>query len=328
MKRIVIFLISLFLFTCCVEQFDLKLKNAEPRLVVEGLITNQPGPYYIRLTKSKTGSLAYPNQENKDNAEPVMDAMIIITDDSNQIDTLKLVDFDINDYKYDPSLGYYKLLLNESGVVLDTLFLKDPSSYSKSGFYKTSRLIGIPEHTYFMKIIHNEMIYNSSAYMPSVPEIDSIGYIKKIMEKDGSEYFIPLLYFKEPQGIDNYYLIQLNDDAFSRSGWNSSTWDFTVLSDTYLEPYVNGLNVSLGANPRGIEYPTYWEGASIYVALSSLTKESYNYYKALLDQFDNDGGAYKPTPASPPGNISNGGLGLFRASAVSEKRTKIPYTSN
>lgn len=100
-------------------------------------------------------------------------------------------------------------------------------------------------------------------------------------------------------------------------------WDFSVLSDTFLEPYVSGLNVSLGANPRGIEYPIYWEGASIYIGLSSLTKESYNYYKALLDQFDNNGGAYKPTPASPPGNISNGGLGLFRASAVSEKRTFI-----
>lgn len=151
---------------------------------------------------------------------------VSITDNSNQIDTLKLVDFNINEYKYDPTLGYYKLRLNESGAILDTLFLKDPSEYSKRGFYKTSRLIGIPEHTYYMKIIHNDMIYNSSAYMPPVPEIDSIGYFKKISEKDGNEYFIPLLYFKEPQGIDNYYLIQLNDDAFSRSGWGASTMGF------------------------------------------------------------------------------------------------------
>ena len=90
-----------------------------------------------------------------------------------------------------------------------------------------------------------------------------------------------------------------------------------------------GLKVSRGATPRGIDfYPVYWEGDSTYLALSSLTKESYNYYKALLDQFENDGGAYKPTPASPQGNISNGGLGLFRASVVSEKRTKIPRTTN
>lgn len=328
MKRIAYFIISLFFLTGCIEDYDLKLPNVESRLVVEGLITNHPGPYYIHLTKSKIGYFTSPDEEYTDNAEPVMDAMVIITDDSNQVDTLKLVDFDIKEYKYDYRFGYFKLLLNEYGELIDTLFLKDPSGFNHRGFYKTSRLKGISGHTYFMKIIHNDKIYESSAYMPPVPEIDSIGYLKKIMEKDGQELFIPLVYFKEPQMIDNYYLIQLSDDISLRSGYGSSNWPFSIFSDDFLEPYVSGLNISLGTNPRGIEYPFYMEGDSIYVALSSLTKEGFNYYKALLEQFGNDGGAYKPTPASPLGNISNGGLGLFRASAISQKRTYIQRTSN
>lgn len=328
MKRIVYFIISLFFLTGCIEDYDLKLPDSESRLVVEGLITNQPGPYFIHLTKSKIGSFTSPDHKYDDNAEPIMDAMVIISDDSNQVDTLKLIDFDRKEYEYDYRFGYFKLLLNEYGELIDTLFLKDPSGFNHRGFYKTSRLKGISGHTYFMEIIHNDKIYESSAYMPPVPEIDSIGYLKKIKEKDGQEFFIPLIYFTEPQMIDNYYLIQLSDDISLRSGYGSSNWPFSILSDDFLEPYVSGLNISLGTNPRGIEYPFYMEGDSIYVVLSSLTKEGFNYYKALLEQFGNDGGAYKPTPASPIGNISNGGLGLFRASSVSEGRTYIKRTSN
>jgi len=328
MRLIAYFIISLFFLSGCIEDYDLKLPDAESRLVVEGLITNQPGPYYIHLTKSKIESFKSPDEEYTDNAEPIIDAMVIILDDSNQVDTLKLIDFDVKEYKYDYRFGYFKILLNEYGELIDTLFLKDPSGFNHRGFYKTSRLKGISGHTYFMKIIHNDKIYESSAYMPPVPEIDSIGYLKKIMEKDGQEFFIPLIYFKEPQMIDNYYLIQLSDDISLRSGYGSSNWPFSIFSDDFLEPYVSGLNISLGTNPRGIEYPFYMEGDSIYVALSSLTKEGFNYYKALLEQFGNDGGAYKPTPASPIGNISNGGLGLFRASAISEKGTYIQRTSN
>ena len=292
----------------CVEDFDFKLKEAEPHLVVEGLVTNQTGPYYVRLTKSTPrGVTSFNNNSSNqtDNAEPIEDATVIISDDYNQIDTLRL-------YKFDNSNGNY---------IWDSF---------NQGFYKTTHLKGIPEHTYNLKIISEGKEYLASAYMPPVPEIDSLGYFLKKSELIGkSDYYIPLLYFKEPQETVNYYLIQLHKDLQLRIYSSVQLWQFSILSDKLLQPYVNGLNVSRGATPRGIDnLPVYWEGDSIYVALNSLTKEAYNYYKVLLDQFDSDGGTYKPTPASPPGNISNGGLGLFRASAVSENGTYIPRTSN
>lgn len=287
----------------CVEDFDLKLKEAEPRLVVEGLITNQSGPYYIRLTKSTPGGLVSntSNLDRTDNAEPVEDAVVIISDDFNQTDTLSPYKVDIYGNEFD-------------------------ESYFNQGFYKTKQLRGITGHTYYLKILWKGNEYKASAYMPPVPEIDSLGYYLKSSEIIGkSSFYIPLLYFKEPQGIVNYYLIQPKPDFHLRIFASYKLWEFSILSDKLLEPYVNGLNVSRGATPRGIDfYPVYWPGDSIYVALSSLTAEAYNYYKVLLDQFENDGGAYKPTPTSPPGNISNGGLGLFRASAFSEKTIAIP----
>lgn len=302
MKRILLYLVSIFSILGCVEEYDLKLQDAEPRLVIEGLVSNRPGPYYVRLTKSIPGGLVSStnNLDRTDNAEPVKDAVVIISDDFNQIDTLKPYKVDIYGSEYD-------------------------ESYFNQGFYKTNQLRGITGRTYYLKILWKGKEYQASAYMPPVPEIDSLGYYLKRSEIVGkSSYYIPLLYFKEPQGIANYYLIQLKPDFDLRIFASYKLWESSILSDKLLKPYVNGLHISRGATPRGIDfYPGYWPGDSIYVSLSSLTVEAYNYYKILWDQFENDGGAYKPTPTSPPGNISNGGLGFFRASAVSEKTIAI-----
>lgn len=324
MRKVIVLSLLLVLFTSCVDEYDLDLDKVDSRLVVEGLITNQKGPYYIRLTESHTGKFIEPIHSSIDSAKAIMNALIVVSDNVNQVDTLIPIDINEDEYHYDFRFGYYKFLYDNNGNVIDTLWLTDPIEFRHDrGYYKTKHLIGIPGRTYFLKIISEGKEYLSSAFMPPVPDIDSLGYFKKVSEKDGQEYYIPLLYFSEPQGIKNYYLIQLNDEILSRRYAEDFNWEFSILSDEFLQPYVNGLNVSLGENPRGFEYPIYQEGNSIYVALSSLTKNAFEFYKAILQQFKNDGGAYQLAPSSPPTNISNGGLGYFRASAISEKRTKI-----
>lgn len=324
MRKVIILSLLLVLIISCVDEYDLALDTVESRLVVEGLISNQKGPYYIRLTESHTGKFIEPTHAAIDSAKGIMNALIIVSDNVNQVDTLIPIDINEDEYHYDFRFGYYKFLYDNNGNVIDTLLLTDPIEFRHDrGYYKTKHLVGIPGRTYFLKVISEGKEYHASEYMPPVPAIDSLGYIKKISEKDGQEYYIPLLYFSEPQGIENYYLIQLHDEILSRRHAENFNWEFSVLSDEFLQPYVNGLNVSLGANPRGYEYPIYQEGNDIYVALSSLTKDSYKFYKAILQQFKNDGGAYQLAPSSPPTNISNGGLGYFRASSISEKRTKI-----
>jgi hypothetical protein len=327
MKNILILIVLAITISSCIEDFDLKLPDAEPRLVVDGLITNKPGPYYIRLTKGKVRNITSSEYSNTESVDPVNNAVVVISDNVGQVDTLEYLEWDENEYTYDYQTGgSIKIIKDQEGNIINRIIITDPFYYNKQGFYKTSHLKGIPGKTYFLNVKYNEKDYVASAYMPPVPAIDSIGYILKKSEIIGkSDKYFPLLYFKEPQGIKNYYLIQLQNVISSQIGHGSSVWQFSILSDTYLEPYVNGLNVSTGYSPSGENYyPIYGVGDSIYVALSSLTKEGYKYYENLLDQFEYDGGAYKPTPASPPGNISNGGLGLFRATTISEKRTKIP----
>jgi hypothetical protein len=315
-------------FYGCVEEYDFYRDEVAPRLVVEGLITNKPGPYYIRLTEGQIGSFSTPGTSivGDDAAIAIKGAQIIITDDINQIDTLIPVNVDLDEYTLD-QFGYYKLLYDNDGNIVDTLFLEDPAGFNYDrGFYKTRHLVGIPGRTYFMKILYAGREYQAHDFMPPVPDIDSVSFIKKVPEQGKSPIVTPLLYFAEPQETKNYYLIQLNDDVSLRTLSASTLWQFSILSDDFLQPYINGLKISQGETPRGIEYPILWEGDSFYVALSSMTQNAYEYYKILLQQFKNDGGAYHPSPASPPSNINNGGLGYFRASAISEKRLKIPFS--
>jgi hypothetical protein len=324
----VILIVSLIhlLILGCTEEYNLIPKNAEPRLVVEGLVSNKPGPYLIRLTESHTGKFVEPDFQNIDNAKGIMNALIIISDDANQVDTLKPMEFNRDDYEYDNRFGYYKVVFDVNGNTIDTLYWKYPADFNhERGFYMTTHLKGIPGRTYLLKVISEGKEYHANSYMPEVPDIDSISYFKKVMEKDGQEYYVPLLYFSEPQGVKNYYLIQLSEEMHNRL-FSEMLWQFSILSDEFLEPYINGLNISLGETPRNFEYPWYFEGDSIYVGLSSLTKEAYNFYNSLRNQFKNDGGAYQLSPGSPPTNMTNGALGLFRASAISEKKIRIPYS--
>lgn len=60
-------------------------------------------------------------------------------------------------------------------------------------------------------------------------------------------------------------------------------------------------------------YPPPQMNFGAQVRMYSVNSEIFDFYKSLISQFDNDGGAYAPTPAMPRGNISGNGIGLFRA---------------
>jgi len=324
MRKLFVLCLIVISFSGCIEDYDLYRDEIVPRVVVEGLVSNKPGPYYIRLTKSQTESFNGTTSFDGDNAIAVKGAQVIITDNMNQIDTLIPVDVNLDEYTLD-RFGYYKLLYDGDGNFIDTLFLEDPAEFNYDrGFYKTQHLVGIPGRTYFLKVLSEGKEYQAQDFMQSVPEIDSVNFIKKAPEPGKSPIVTPLLYFSEPQNIKNYYLIQLNEEISIRSYSAGILWQFSILSDEFLQPYVNGLNINQGETPRSVEYPIFQEGDSFYIALSSITKNAYEYYKILLKQFKNDGGAFQPSPGSPPTNISNGALGYFRASAISEKRVKIP----
>ena len=71
-----------FILTGCQKVINVDLNEAAPRIVIEGLITDEPGPYAVSLTKS--GS--YFNQPV---LATVSGATVTITDDAGTTDSLK-----------------------------------------------------------------------------------------------------------------------------------------------------------------------------------------------------------------------------------------------
>ena len=67
----------------CEKVISVDLNNANPHIVIEGVVSDQPGPYSVKISMTGdyfTPSLYFP---------PVTGAQVVITDDKGQRDTLK-----------------------------------------------------------------------------------------------------------------------------------------------------------------------------------------------------------------------------------------------
>ena len=229
-----------------------------------------------------------------ENGIAVSNALVIISDEIGNIDTLQHVDC--------------------RGL-----------DYSKYGHYIKCGFKGEPNRKYYLYVKVNNKEYTAEAYMPDVPILDSIHIPDNFFENGNIEgKFIEgiKVFFNEPTSTKDYYLFTIENHS------NISTFSSfmkTLIDDKFLSADIstNGFMLDDGQNKN------YWinnyiflqndlsRGDYMTVMMQGLTEEAYNYQKALISQANNDGGVYSPTPATPHGNISNGAYGFFRASAVS-----------
>jgi hypothetical protein len=84
MKNTFFIILSLFLLTSCEKEIDLDLADKSGNIVIEGNITDQPGPYYVKITKS----VAF-TQNNQYPA--VTGAQVVLSDNTGQTETLQYV---------------------------------------------------------------------------------------------------------------------------------------------------------------------------------------------------------------------------------------------
>ena len=191
---------------------------------------------------------------------------------------------------------------------------------------------GIPGYSYTLDIdIRYNYIsshYRAETRMLATPPIDSISYY--LYTKPGKyAQVVPQIYFLEPKDEKNYYLFQLCSsyrDGYSQpyhcSGWG---WNYSVLSDEFLPEQVKGLTIDDGASHiKYMEhYPPFDYNLAVRVQMYTIDYTTFVFYKGLTEQFNNDGGAFSPTPATPRGNIK-GAVGLFRALHHSSREIFTP----
>lgn len=84
MKNLFFIILSLFLFTACEKEIDLDLDDQAGKIVIEANITDQAGPYIVKITKSVavTQNNVYP---------AVTGAEVVLSDNTGQTETLHYV---------------------------------------------------------------------------------------------------------------------------------------------------------------------------------------------------------------------------------------------
>lgn len=80
-RGLAILTIAAIATSSCSEKIDLKLNNSDPQFVIEGNLSDKPGPYYVILTKSKLFT-----DDNQITGIPA--AQVVISDDAGNTDTL------------------------------------------------------------------------------------------------------------------------------------------------------------------------------------------------------------------------------------------------
>jgi hypothetical protein len=316
MSKLFITAVMLLLLISCTGEFTINTGETDARIVFAGAITNEEGPYFVRLSLSNLNTKTFSAQTG------ITDALVIIADNKGNIDTLKAFNPTIETH---PKWYYQYITIKRYSGIVDTIRNVGTDVNIFRGIYCTTKIKGIAGNKYTLYIKYKDKVVTATDSMSNVATIDSVKFLKRSSSKDGGEYLAPYIYFKEPQTEKNYYMMNFGGDDINgliRGG--ARVWGFSIIDDKYLPAYVNGLNMDDGISPTGSEdfyYPS--KGSMTIIRLLSLSPKAYEFYQSVISQFENDGGAYTPGPTNPPSNLSGNALGFFRVSAVSERKVLV-----
>jgi hypothetical protein len=299
--NIIIFL-AVLLLTGCITQFTPETNEGQELIVVEGLITDQPGPDTIKLSKS------IPLYKTRGKS-PLKGCTVYITDENGK--------------------PYYFAELNGG------IYITDPESFRAVAGGKYTL------HILTNNATSNHYSYESlPAEMKPVPSIDSLYYEKVIISGpdgnkgpvEGCKIFIDT---HDPENLCKFYRWDFTETwEFIIPYYvpNRICW-ITDRSDA-----INIKNTSVLAEDRINKYPLKYisnetdrlsRKYSMLVNQYSLTEEEYHYWEKLKNVTEDVGSLYDITPANIQGNInciedpSEKVLGYFSVSSVKSKRIFI-----
>jgi hypothetical protein len=291
----------------CVTKFDPKITENTPKLVVDGLITDQPGPYQIRLQYS------YP-YSNQTSVSTIGGAAVEISDDQGT--TEKLID---------RGQGLYETAPNGMrGIVGRKYKLSIKTPEGKKYESKPELLKPIAE---FGKI------YTEYQELLNPTLRGQFNLFVDVKDPDSPNDFYRWKWAHYEKLTYCYYLFTSGAGGVirQRSECCESCWKVESCNGCIIlanDRLTNGkaiTRVPLGKVP--------YDDVSGYFILFeqySLTAEAYQFWKAVDSQINNSGGVFDLPPATVIGNLActshteDQVLGYFGASSVVYKPMHIP----
>ena len=305
----ILLLLSLFCCSSCEEYFNPSLEGAEPILVVEGNITNLPGPYTVKLLFS---SSVYAEDQ-----QAVENAIVIIEEENGEQETL----IETEAGTYLTSVNGIQGMPNSNYKL--SIRLTDGTAYESS--YQT-----IPEDIKIDTVEADLEFQYLSIDVPNVP-----GYqfsVSTELGENDENYFLWLLEstykYRSDFTIDHVY------DNFTTQPYPNPTefmtcWRTDQINEIYTfktldlsEPKVDRLPINFTRADQQQLYIRY----SLLVKQFTINKEAYTFWNKLQGQVESQENLYSSQPFQIRGNISNVDdskekvLGFFMAAAQNDKR--------
>ncbi len=217
---------------------------------------------------------------------------------------LTTTDFSLDD-TFVPARGAYVVITDSLGIteVLEEL-------PNQPGVYLTGALQGIVGQTYYLFICYQGKEYSAQSTL--LPVNDDFRLEVKFHREFGSleeGYYIYYIH-EDPDDTVAYYrhYVYRNDSLLNG---RESIWA------TPARPPVE--NRFFG---KRISYP-FKIGDTVRVDVHPLDEGSFIFYTELERFVDYDSDIFSPPPIFPTGNITNNGLGIFRASAISSQEIEV-----
>jgi hypothetical protein len=267
-RVLVIAVAAILMLTACEKTVLLDLEQVEPKVVIEGLVTNRPGYQFVKLSRTV-------NFYQSGATPRITNAFVTVSDnDGNEFV------FVHNPSNHPDSLGYYLPQTPFTGVI---------------------------GKTYSLLVDVNGELYEAQDKLLRVTIMDSLKYRINTREKRDpkidNRFYELLMYTKEPQDSEDYYLFKF---------YRNDTLNLYNPSDIYFTD-----DKTLAEEINGIASPVYYElGDSARVEVYSLSRKGFVFYNDLSNLLNNDGGMFSPPPANSRTNLSNGAVGFFQVSAM------------
>lgn len=307
--RILLYTLLSLLFGACVENFSPEINDYLQVPIVEGIISSEPGPYVVKLTKSgSTYDLA---------VESITGARVVISDDLNNEETLTETGPGIYSTSATGIRGQvgrkYKVTIETEGKTYESDFaeMSEPvgidSVYPKISYRNTSE--GQVEGLQFYV---NTGTYNN----------DGRQFLWTLNEtyQYSAEYDLDFIFYTPDSSVD------VRSDSVAVCWQTARIFDkFAYKSQSVNEQKLDGYPlhyIDTETNKLSVRY-------SVLVNQYTISDEAYHYWNEIIIQNAESGSLYTRQPYQIRGNMKNIHdnddivLGYFMVAGVAKKRVFI-----
>jgi hypothetical protein len=302
------FLFTLFIISIinsCIDPISIKIEGGDGVLVVDGLITDQAGPYVVKLSRSISYNT---DQTVKVYSVPERNAKLVIADNHGGSELLT-----------ETRPGEYRTTQIQ-GIIGNIYTLSIETSDGEHYQSKEEKLLAVPEITKLESEYHvqEQLITNSN------------GDSKAFRIESFNIYVI----VNDPPETGNNYRWQVDGifEFFSLTDVPEikQCWAPLTRLESKLEIAADG--AFNGNSFRQLIAITTYDRPTDFLAKvrqQSLTKEAYTFWENLRNQQVNTGSIFDPPPTPVSGNVKNVSsetevvLGYFGASAIAYKNILI-----